>query len=34
MESKGEENKVSMDGMYEQLLAKDKKISQMEVKLK
>lgn len=23
-----------MDGMYEQLLAKDKKISQMEIKLK
>lgn len=34
LESRAEESKASMDGMYEQLLGKDKKISHMEIKLK
>ena len=33
-ESQSEENKASLEGYYEQLIAKDKKISQMEVRLK
>ena len=33
-ETKSDQNKSEMDNMYEQLLGKDKKMSQMEIKLK